>query len=54
MAQSIHPDVEWRGGQEYEDWTYKALVDTKLAKKVLQWSPRYKWRSDNASETDQP
>ena len=46
MAQSIHPDVEWRGGQEYADQPYKALVDTKLAKEVLQWSPRYKWRSD--------
>ncbi|WP_347277704.1 NAD(P)-dependent oxidoreductase [Oculatella sp. FACHB-28] len=45
MAQSIHPNVEWRGGQEYEDQPYKALVDTKLAKEVLQWSPRYQWRS---------
>lgn len=49
MAQSLHSDVEWRGGQEYEDQPYKALVDTKLAKEVLQWSPRYKWRSDDAS-----
>jgi UDP-glucose 4-epimerase len=49
MAQSLHPDVEWRGGQEYEYQPYKALVDTKLAKEVLQWSPRYKWRSDDAS-----
>lgn len=49
MAQSIHPNVEWRGGQEYEDQPYKALIETKLAKEVLHWIPRYKWRSDNAS-----
>jgi UDP-glucose 4-epimerase len=46
MAQSIHPDVEWRGGQDYTDQPYKALVDTKLAIELLKWSPRYKWRSD--------
>lgn len=49
MAQSLHLDVKWRGGQEYEDQPYKALVDAKLAKGLLQWSPRYKWRSDDVS-----
>jgi UDP-glucose 4-epimerase len=46
MAQSIHPDVEWRGGQEYDHQPYKALIETQRAKEVLHWIPRYKWRSD--------
>ncbi|MEH2048380.1 NAD-dependent epimerase/dehydratase family protein [Nostoc sp.] len=44
MAQSLLPEVDWRGGNEYEHEPYKALINTKLAKEVLQWVPRYKWR----------
>lgn len=44
MAQSLHPDVEWRGGQEYEQQPYKALVSTRRAQEVLNWIPRHKWR----------
>ncbi len=44
MAQSLLPEVDWRGGDEYEHEPYKALINTQLAKEVLQWVPRYKWR----------
>lgn len=44
MAQSLHPDVEWRGGPEYEHQPYKALVTNRRAQKVLHWRPRHKWR----------
>ncbi|PIG93549.1 NAD(P)-dependent oxidoreductase [Gloeocapsopsis sp. IPPAS B-1203] len=44
MAQSLHPDVEWRGGKEYDQQPYKALINTHRAKEVLNWIPRYKWR----------
>ncbi|MEH1859363.1 MAG: NAD(P)-dependent oxidoreductase [Nostoc sp.] len=44
MAQSLLPEVDWRGGDEYEHEPYKALINTQLAKEILQWVPRYKWR----------
>ncbi len=44
MAQSLLPGVEWRGGQEYEHEPYKALINTQLAKEMLQWVPRHRWR----------
>ncbi|OYD88373.1 NAD-dependent dehydratase [Nostoc sp. 'Peltigera membranacea cyanobiont' 213] len=44
MAQSLLPEIDWRGGDEYEHEPYKALINTQLAKEVLQWIPRYKWR----------
>lgn len=44
MAQSLLSEVDWRGGDEYENEPYKALINTQLAKEVLKWVPRYKWR----------
>lgn len=55
MAQSLLPEVDWRGGNEYEYEPYKALINTQLAKEILQWVPRYKWRpSSNASALQAP
>jgi UDP-glucose 4-epimerase len=45
MAQSLHPDVEWRGGQEYDQQPYKALINNE----VLNWMPRYKWRPQDTN-----
>ncbi len=45
MAQFLLPEVEWRGGNEYNIEPYKALINTQQAKKVLQWNPRIRWRS---------
>ncbi len=44
MAQSLLPEVDWRGGSEYEHQPYKALINNQLAKDILDWVPRYKWR----------
>ena len=45
LAQLICPEVEWRGGIEYESEPFKALVDNSRAKDVLGWQPRYEWRA---------
>jgi UDP-glucose 4-epimerase len=44
MTQFLLPEVDWHGGYEYEREPYKALINTQLAKEVLQWIPRYRWR----------
>ncbi|MEH2068818.1 MAG: NAD(P)-dependent oxidoreductase [Nostoc sp.] len=44
MAQSLLPEVDWRGGSEYEHQPYKALINNQLAKDILDWVPHYKWR----------
>jgi nucleoside-diphosphate-sugar epimerase len=44
LAREIHPEVEWRGGQEYDDEPFRALMDTSRARKVLDWEPQYRWR----------
>jgi UDP-glucose 4-epimerase len=43
MAQLVHPDIPWRGGPEYDEEPFKALVKTDRAKKILGWQPQYKW-----------
>jgi len=48
MAARVLPEVPWRGGAEYDEDPYRALVDTALARAVLEWRPRYRWRSDDA------
>ena len=45
LAAQIHPDVPWRGGEEYEREPFRALVDNSGAKQVLGWQPRYSWHS---------
>lgn len=44
LAQRIHPEVEWRGGPEYDDEPFRALMDTSRARQVLGWEPQYRWR----------
>lgn len=45
MAALRHPEVPWRGTIAYELNPFTALVDNSKAKAVLNWSPRYTWRS---------
>lgn len=45
MAAKVHPDVPWRGGVEYEQDPYRALVDNRRAKAVLGWRPQYRWHN---------
>lgn len=51
-AARMHPDVPWQGGPEYEADPFKALVTTRLAKEVLGWQPRYRWRDGENSQAD--
>jgi len=44
LAAKIHPEVEWRGGEEYVREPFRALVDNSRAKAVLGWQPRYRWQ----------
>ncbi len=43
LAQLVHPDVEWRGGPEYEDEPHRTLLDIEPARKLLDWSPEHTW-----------
>jgi nucleoside-diphosphate-sugar epimerase len=44
LVQKLLPDIEWRGGPEYEREPYKALMDNSRAREVLDWAPQYRWR----------
>lgn len=45
LVQKLLPNVEWRGGEEYANDPFRALLNTDLAKKFIGFSPKYKWRS---------
>lgn len=42
-AQRLLPEVEWRGGTEFDGHPAKALFDCTRAREVLGWRPRYRW-----------
>jgi nucleoside-diphosphate-sugar epimerase len=41
------PDVEWRGGPEYDREPHRSLVDIGHAEQVLRWKPRHTWPARN-------
>ena len=43
-ARTIHPDVPWRGGAEYESQPFRTLLDNQRAKRTLDWHPRVTFR----------
>lgn len=45
LVQKLLPDIEWRGGAEYDADPYRALVNNSRAKEVLGWAPQCHWRS---------
>ncbi|MBT3268605.1 NAD(P)-dependent oxidoreductase [Candidatus Poribacteria bacterium] len=45
MAELVHPDVPWRGGEEYNDDPYRALVSIDNARRALGWEPQHTWRA---------
>ncbi len=49
LAARVLPKVPWRGGAEYGDDPYRALVDASLARTILDWRPRYRWRPGDAA-----
>jgi nucleoside-diphosphate-sugar epimerase len=46
LARQIHPDVPWRGGEEYERDPYRALLDSRRARQLLGWKPEVRWRKE--------
>jgi nucleoside-diphosphate-sugar epimerase len=44
LVDRLLPDIEWRGGVEYEQNPFRSLADTTLARRVLGWAPRFHWR----------
>jgi len=44
MVELLLPQVEWRGGDEYERDPWRSLIRTDRAREVLGWRPRYRWR----------
>jgi len=54
LAQLVHPDVDWRGGAEYEGDPYRTLVDIDPATRLLDWRPQHTWRSITGSGAQQP
>jgi nucleoside-diphosphate-sugar epimerase len=45
------PNVEWRGGPEYDHDRYRSLVDFGRAQRVLSWIPSHKWPARKAGPT---
>ncbi len=45
LATLVHPDVEWRGGAEYDEDPYRALVRIDNVQQALGWTPQHTWRS---------
>jgi nucleoside-diphosphate-sugar epimerase len=45
FAEFVLPDVEWRGGVEYETEPFRSLVDIENAKRTLGWIPKHSWKS---------
>jgi nucleoside-diphosphate-sugar epimerase len=43
LVDAFAPHVPWRGGPEYTQDPYRALVDTGRARRVLGWEPRFPW-----------
>ncbi|WP_235486829.1 hypothetical protein [Frankia sp. AvcI1] len=44
LVTRLLPDVTWRGGAEYLQDPYRALIDTSGARTLLGWAPRHRWR----------
>ncbi len=44
LVKKLHPDIPWKGGQEYETSPFSALVKSTKARSLLNWSPHYSWR----------
>lgn len=45
LVEMLLPDVEWRGGPEFETEPFKALIDTRRAQEILGWKPQFQWRN---------
>lgn len=48
------PNVEWRGGAEYDRDPYKALVDCGRAGRILGWTPKHTWPQRTSRPSAEP
>jgi nucleoside-diphosphate-sugar epimerase len=44
MAAKLHPAVPWCGGPEYEAEPRRSLMESRRARRLLGWRPRYRWQ----------
>ena len=45
LADLVMPDVEWRGGAEYEAEPFRSLLNIENAVSTLGWAPLHSWQS---------
>lgn len=45
VVRERYPDLEWRGGPEWDEDPYRTLVDLSRAWEVLGWTPRHFWQN---------
>jgi len=43
LVARLHPNVEWRGGDEYRKQPYETLLRNDLACQFLSWAPEHAW-----------
>jgi UDP-glucose 4-epimerase len=47
LVRKLHPDIIWKGDDQYIMKPYKSLIDTKELKTLLKWNPEYSWANYN-------
>jgi UDP-glucose 4-epimerase len=45
LVDKIHPNTIWKGNNKYIIDPYKSIIDCSKIKKLLNWSPKYSWKS---------
>jgi UDP-glucose 4-epimerase len=43
LVSKLHPNILWKGDDQYIMKPYKSLIDTTELKTLLMWSPEYSW-----------
>ncbi len=43
LSRQLLPNVEWRGGNEFDENPFRTLLSNDAAKRVLSWQPKHLW-----------
>ena len=43
LAQKLHPNVDWRGGAEFDENPFRTLLSNEAGKALLDWQPEHLW-----------
>lgn len=43
LSNNLHPNIEWRGGIEFEENPFRTLLSNDAARKLLKWEPVHLW-----------